>query len=54
VDNNDDIVEPAEAPPRRQGLISPQLSILLIGGAAIGLIVIMCLTIFIIIAVKSS
>jgi hypothetical protein len=37
----------------RDGLISPKLSILLIGSAAIGLIVLMCLTVLIIIAVKT-
>jgi hypothetical protein len=42
-----------QPPLRRDGLISPQLSILLIGGAAIGLIVLMCLTVLIIIAVKT-
>ncbi|MFL5760588.1 MAG: hypothetical protein ACJ789_12740 [Thermomicrobiales bacterium] len=51
-----DIAEEAaqpQAPVKRQGLISPELSILLIGGAALGLIALMCLTVFILIAVKS-
>jgi hypothetical protein len=52
VDNNEN-VEQTQAPPKRLSFISPQMSILLIGGAALGLIVLMCLTIFIIIAVKT-
>jgi hypothetical protein len=43
----------SNAPAKRNGLISPQLSILLIGAAAIGMIVLMCLTVLIIIAVKT-
>ena len=43
----------SRAPVQHTGVISPKLSILLIGAAAIGLIVLMCLTVLIIIAVKS-
>jgi hypothetical protein len=43
----------SRAPVQRNGLISPKLSILLIGAAAIGLIVLMCLTVLIIIALKT-
>jgi hypothetical protein len=43
----------AQLPVRRDGLVSAKLSILLIGGAAIGLILLMCLTVLIIILVKS-
>jgi len=50
-DNVDDHESPA--PVQQHGLISPQLSILLIGAAAIGMIVLMCLTVLIIIALKS-
>lgn len=42
-----------QSPVQRDGLISPKLSILLIGAAAIGMIVLMCLTVLIIIAVKT-
>jgi len=50
-DNGDDHEAPVPVP--RDELISPKLSILLIGAAAIGLIVLMCLTVLIIIAVKT-
>jgi hypothetical protein len=50
-DNDDD--HEAHASVQRDGLISPKLSILLIGAAAIGMIVLMCLTVLIIIAVKT-
>jgi hypothetical protein len=50
--DNDDTRQ-TQAPVKRNGLISPELSVLLIGGAALGLIVLMCLAVFIIIAIKS-
>jgi hypothetical protein len=51
--SDNDSTQPTQTPVRRGGLITPELSILLIGGAAIGLIVLMCLTVFVIIAVKT-
>ena len=50
---DNEIDRDVHAPVKRDGLISPQLSILLIGAAAIGMIVLMCLTVLIIIAVKT-
>jgi hypothetical protein len=51
--SDNDSTQQKQSPVRRDGLISPELSILLIGAAAIGLIVLMCLTVFVIIAVKT-
>jgi hypothetical protein len=50
---DNEIEQESRRPVQHTGLISPKLSILLIGAAAIGLIVLMCLTVLIIVAVKS-